>query len=141
MLHKERLLYESFQMGFQIRFCFSSCRLGQWAGCALALSVHDSGTWGGAFLLVFLIFTLSVGMPLLLSEFVIGRSSQRNPIEGFQYLGGKKAYKAFGWLGNIAVFLLLSFYSVIGGWILIGIIIAVGDMLNFVQINDYGAAF
>lgn len=96
---------------------------------------------GGAFLLVFLIMTLFIGMPLLLSEFVIGRSSQRNPIEGFEYLGGKKFYRVFGWLGNIGVFLLLSFYSVIGGWILIYLVVALGDAVNLIQIDNYGAAF
>ncbi|MFP3359377.1 hypothetical protein R0K17_18760, partial [Planococcus sp. SIMBA_143] len=85
--------------------------------------------------------TLFIGMPLLLSEFVIGRSSQRNPIEGFEYLGGKKFYRVFGWLGNIAVFLLLSFYSVIGGWILIYLVVALGDAVNLIQIDNYGAAF
>src|SRR5699024_6768177 len=83
------------------------------AGCAIGLGglgrlpdmTAEHG--GGAFLLVFLILTLFVGMPLLLSEFVIGRASQRNPIEGFEYLGNKKAYRMFGWLGNISVFLLL----------------------------------
>ncbi|GAA3730548.1 sodium-dependent transporter [Salinicoccus jeotgali] len=96
---------------------------------------------GGAFLLVFLLMTLFIGMPLLLSEFVIGRASQRNPIEGFEYLGGKKYYRIFGWLGNIGVFLLLSFYSVIGGWILIYLVIALGESINMIQIDNYGAAF
>ncbi|MFB9860536.1 sodium-dependent transporter [Salinicoccus siamensis] len=96
---------------------------------------------GGAFLLVFLLMTLFIGMPLLLSEFIIGRASQRNPIEGFEYLGGKKSYRIFGWLGNIGVFLLLSFYSVIGGWILIYLVIALGESINLIQIDNYGAAF
>lgn len=96
---------------------------------------------GGAFLLVFLLLTLFVGMPLLLSEFIIGRASQRNPIEGFEYLGGKKAYRIFGWLGNIGVFLLLSFYSVIGGWILIYLVVAFGEAFGLVQFDDYGATF
>lgn len=96
---------------------------------------------GGAFLLVFLIFTLAVGLPLLLSEFVIGRASGRNPIEGFEYLGQKKFYRIFGWIGNIAVIFLLSFYSVIGGWILIYLTIAAGDILGLIQIADYGEAF
>lgn len=96
---------------------------------------------GGAFLFVFLLMTLFIGMPLLLSEFVIGRASQRNPIEGFEYLGGRKYYRIFGWLGNIGVFLLLSFYSVIGGWILIYLVIALGESINVIQIDNYGAAF
>ncbi|GAB3067694.1 sodium-dependent transporter [Salinicoccus sesuvii] len=96
---------------------------------------------GGAFLLVFLLMTLFIGMPLLLAEFVIGRASQKNPIEGFHYLGGKKAYRILGWLGNIGVFLLLSFYSVIGGWILIYLVVAFGEAFGLVQFDNYGATF
>ncbi|MFD2830878.1 sodium-dependent transporter [Corticicoccus populi] len=96
---------------------------------------------GGAFLLVFLIFTLVVGLPLLLSEFVIGRASGRNPIDGFEYLGGKKGYRVLGWVGNIATMFLLSFYSVIGGWILIYLVVAGADLLNIMNISSYGATF
>lgn len=96
---------------------------------------------GGAFLLVFLIFTLVVGLPLLLSEFVIGRAGGRNPIDGFEYLGGKKGYRIFGWIGNIATIFLLSFYSVIGGWIMIYLLIATLDVVGIMNIVDYGATF
>lgn len=96
---------------------------------------------GGAFLLVFLIFTLVVGLPLLLSEFVIGRAGGRNPIDGFEYLGGKKGYRILGWVGNIATIFLLSFYSVIGGWILIYLVVAAGDLLSLMNISDYGSTF
>lgn len=96
---------------------------------------------GGAFLIIFLIFTLIVGLPLLLSEFVIGRASGRNPIDGFEYLGGKKGYRILGWVGNIATIFLLSFYSVIGGWILIYLVVAAGDLLNLMNITNYGETF
>ncbi|MEY8560626.1 sodium-dependent transporter [Jeotgalicoccus halotolerans] len=92
---------------------------------------------GGAFLFVFLLFTVLIGLPLLISEFVIGRASGRNPIDGFEYLSGKKSLRIFGWIGHFGTMLLLSFYSVIGGWILIYLLIALMDLLNLYTVNDY----
>ncbi|CAM4210487.1 sodium-dependent transporter [Jeotgalicoccus halotolerans] len=92
---------------------------------------------GGAFLFVFLLFTILIGLPLLISEFVIGRASGRNPIDGFEYLSGKKSLRIFGWIGHFGTMLLLSFYSVIGGWILIYLLIALIDFLNLYTVNDY----
>jgi len=92
---------------------------------------------GGAFLFVFLLFTILIGLPLLISEFVIGRASGRNPIDGFEYLSGKKSLRIFGWIGHFGTMLLLSFYSVIGGWILIYLLIALMDLLNLYTVNDY----
>lgn len=96
---------------------------------------------GGAFLFVFLLFTILIGLPLLTSEFVIGRASGRNPIDGFEYLSGKKSLRVFGWLGHFGTMLLLSFYSVIGGWILIYVLIALMDLFNIYTVNDYGTMF
>lgn len=94
---------------------------------------------GGAFLFVFLLFTILIGLPLLISEFVIGRASGRNPIDGFEYLSGKKSLRLFGWIGHFGTMLLLSFYSVIGGWILIYLLIAFLDLFNLYTVNDYTA--
>ena len=94
---------------------------------------------GGAFLFVFLLFTILIGLPLLISEFVIGRASGRNPIDGFEYLSGKKNLRLFGWIGHFGTMLLLSFYSVIGGWILIYLLIAMLDLFNLYTVNDYTA--
>ncbi|HBV24227.1 MAG TPA: sodium-dependent transporter [Jeotgalicoccus sp.] len=94
---------------------------------------------GGAFLFVFLVFTILIGLPLLISEFVIGRASGRNPIDGFEYLSGKKSLRIFGWIGHFGTMLLLSFYSVIGGWILIYLLIALLDLFNLYTVNDYTA--
>lgn len=96
---------------------------------------------GGAFLFVFLLFTLLIGLPLLISEFVIGRASGRNPIDGLEYLSGKKSFRLFGWLGHFGTMLLLSFYSVIGGWILIYLLIALADLFNVFTVTDYGEMF
>ena len=96
---------------------------------------------GGAFLVVFLVMTIFIGLPLLLAEFIIGKASKKSPIEGYQLLGGRKIYGLFGHLGNIAVFLLLSFYSVIGGWLLIYFIISLLTLFNLTTISDYDSLF
>lgn len=73
---------------------------------------------GGAFFLLFLVFTLAIGLPLLLGEFVIGRSTQQEAISAYKTLAPGSAWHWIGRLGVATCFLLLSFYSVVGGWIL-----------------------
>ncbi len=73
---------------------------------------------GGAFFLVFLLFTLAVGAPMLLAEFVIGRHSQQNAVSSYESISGNKNWKWLGYLGVLASFIILSFYSVIGGWVI-----------------------
>lgn len=74
---------------------------------------------GGAFLLMFLIFTLLVGLPLLIMEFTVGKMGQTYTTKIYEKLTGKKWINIIGWNGNLAVFILFGFYSVIGGWIII----------------------
>lgn len=72
---------------------------------------------GGAFVLVYLISVVIVGLPLMMSEFIIGRRSQRNAVGAFRVLHRKKSpWMVTGWLGVASGFLILSFYSIIAGW-------------------------
>ncbi|WP_338754308.1 sodium-dependent transporter [Bacillus sp. FJAT-52991] len=73
---------------------------------------------GGAFFLLFLLFTALVGLPLLLGEFVIGRSTQKEAIRAYEHIAPKSFWPVTGYIGVITSFILLSFYSVVGGWIL-----------------------
>ncbi|TKI56034.1 sodium-dependent transporter [Brevibacillus antibioticus] len=73
---------------------------------------------GGAFFLLFIIFTLAIGLPLLLGEFTIGRSTQKEAISAYKTIAPGSPWHWIGRLGVITCFLLLSFYSVVGGWIL-----------------------
>lgn len=80
--------------------------------------VGESG--GAAFVLVYLACVALVGVPILLSEWMIGRRGQKNPIDSMRELA-KQSGKSQGWAlvgisGVLAGFLILSFYSVIGGW-------------------------
>ncbi|MFD1588972.1 sodium-dependent transporter [Halorientalis brevis] len=72
---------------------------------------------GGAFLLLYLLVIVLVGVPGLLGEFVIGRRSNRNPVGAFEQLGGRH-WRALGGVALLASVVVLSFYSVVGGWIL-----------------------
>lgn len=74
---------------------------------------------GGAFFLLFILFSLLIGFPLLLAEFIIGRSTQKEAISAYELLAPNTNWNLIGKLGVFTCFLLLSFYSVIGGWIVI----------------------
>ncbi|MGG1660231.1 sodium-dependent transporter [Brevibacillus sp. NRS-1366] len=73
---------------------------------------------GGAFFLLFLLFTVAIGLPLLLGEFTIGRSTQKEAISAYRTIAPGSLWHWVGRLGVVTCFLLLSFYSVVGGWIL-----------------------
>ncbi|MBT2693653.1 sodium-dependent transporter [Bacillus sp. ISL-55] len=72
---------------------------------------------GGAFFLMFILFSLFIGLPLLLAEFVIGRSTGKEAIRAYLEIAPKSKWYLIGILGVVTSFVLLSFYSVVGGWI------------------------
>ncbi|WP_163832327.1 sodium-dependent transporter [Spartinivicinus ruber] len=77
---------------------------------------------GGAFVLVYLACIAVVGIPIMMSEVLIGRHARRNPIDAMGDLavesGSTRAWSLVGWMGVLAGFFILSFYSVIAGWAL-----------------------
>ncbi|SDX80175.1 sodium-dependent transporter [Halopenitus persicus] len=72
---------------------------------------------GAAFLTVYLLLVVGVGVPGLIGEFVIGRRSNRNPVGAFDELAGRW-FRPLGAVALLASTVILSFYSVVGGWIL-----------------------
>lgn len=117
------------------------------AGSAIGLGAvwkfpYMAGNYGGgAFLFIFIIFTLLVGLPLLLSEFILGRHGKTYSTNIFGKVSGKKSFNIIGWLGNITVFVLFSFYSVIGGWIILYIIRTLLDIVGLTHSHNYGLIF
>lgn len=73
---------------------------------------------GGAFLLVYLLIVLCLGVPVMLSEFVIGRRTQKNPIGAFRMLRPKSAWPILGYMGVACAFIIMAFYSTVAGWTL-----------------------
>ncbi|MBM4310308.1 MAG: sodium-dependent transporter [Deltaproteobacteria bacterium] len=73
---------------------------------------------GGAFLAAYLVSVAILGLPVLIAEIIIGRSAQKNPVGAFRELRASRFWPLVGWLGILAGFIILSYYSVVGGWIL-----------------------
>lgn len=94
------------------------------AGSAIGLGAiwkfpYMAGTNGGSvFILLFILCTIIIGLPILIAEFMIGRRGQKDPITSFKEQAPGKPWYMIGWIGLIACGLILSFYSVVGGWIL-----------------------
>lgn len=96
---------------------------------------------GGVFLLIFLIFTLFIGLPILLAEFVIGRGSQKDAVSAYSFFAPGSNWHLIGILGMITCFILLSFYSVVGGWILLYIGETFAGNLSNLPEQAYGDVF
>ena len=77
---------------------------------------------GGAFVLVYLACVILVGMPVMMSEILIGRRGRRNPVATMKLLGeeegSSKHWQIIGLAGVVAGIFILSYYSVIAGWTL-----------------------
>lgn len=85
---------------------------------------------GGAFLLVYLLIVICLGIPVMLSEFVIGRRTQQNPIGAFRTLRPKSGWPLIGYMGVLCAFIILAFYSTVAGWTLEYIVKAVGNQFH-----------
>lgn len=85
---------------------------------------------GGAFLLVYLLIVLCLGVPVMLSEFVIGRKTQKNPIGAFKMLRPKSAWPLVGYMGVACALVIMAFYSTVAGWTLEYVVKAVGNQFQ-----------
>jgi len=72
---------------------------------------------GAAFVLLYIIFTFAVGVPVLLAEMSIGRSTRLSPIGALRASGGR-TWSFVGWVFVAAGLLILSYYAVIAGWVI-----------------------
>jgi len=77
---------------------------------------------GGAFVLVYLACIAVIGVPIMMAEVMLGRRGRQSPINSMRTLAAEEGRPAswswLGWLGVVAGFLILSYYSVIAGWAL-----------------------
>ncbi len=95
------------------------------AGCAVGLGnvwrfPYITGEYGGAaFVLIYILFLVIFALPILISEFAVGRASQRGFARSFDVLepSGSR-WHAFKWLAIAGNFLLMMFYTVVAGWMI-----------------------
>jgi NSS family neurotransmitter:Na+ symporter len=75
---------------------------------------------GGAFVLIYLVCIAVVGIPIMVSEVLLGRQGRSSPIHTMRKLakaaGRSQRWSVLGWMGVLAGFLILSYYAVIAGW-------------------------
>lgn len=71
---------------------------------------------GAAFVFLYVILTLAIGIPLMLSEFSVGRGSRLSPIGALRKLGGG-GWSLLGFMYVLTGFIILAYYSVIAGWV------------------------
>ena len=71
---------------------------------------------GAAFIIIYIILSFMICLPRVISEFVIGRRSQKNAYAAFRDLSGGSAWRWIGLFTIIVPLIVLSYYSVIGGW-------------------------
>ena len=97
------------------------------AGCAIGLGnvwrfPYIAGNYGGAvFVLIYLMFLLLIGFPVMVAELALGRAAQGDLPVAYRKLSGHKESKFWSVIGNVAFFgnfILLMFYSVVTGWML-----------------------
>ena len=95
---------------------------------------------GGAFLLVFLLFSFTLGVAVLVGETLLGSRSQRGVLGAFHKLVGPN-WRWMGYMGILCGFFIYSFYSVVGGWTVGYAALAVGGELNLSEASTLTALF
>lgn len=90
---------------------------------------------GGAFVLVYAVICIIIGIPLFFMEVSLGRRAQLNPVQGMRSLTKKGSpWVSFGWLGVLSAFLILTYYCQIMGWIVSYFVRMVsGQLMNLDQ--------
>ena len=95
---------------------------------------------GAAFLIIYLALVFTIGLSVMLCEFVIGRAAERNPVGAYAMLKGGH-WKMVGFIGVGAGFIILSFYSVVAGWAIAYIFKSVSGLLATADPAALGALF
>lgn len=127
--------------GFSSRFGIIAAAAGSAVGLGniwkFPYIVGENG--GSAFILVYLLSILAVGIPVLLAEFIIGRRGQANAVRSFKKIAPNTKWSGIGWMGIVAAFMILGFYTVIAGYTIHYFILTVTNSfagMSSAQITD-----
>lgn len=96
---------------------------------------------GGAFLLIYIVCVIVLGMPIMISEFLIGRHSRANTATAYKVLAPGTHWRWVGRMGVFGAFLILSYYAVVAGWTLDYMIQALLNRFNTMARNEGSVAF
>lgn len=80
---------------------------------------YEAGNYGGAFMLCYICFIFLIGIPVIVAEFILGRSGRSNAPATYRHHEPKGSWWHLnGWMGVLGSLMILSFYSVVAGWTL-----------------------
>ncbi|MCR4958184.1 MAG: sodium-dependent transporter [Prevotella sp.] len=85
---------------------------------------------GAAFILIYIICVIVLGIPCMLSEFIIGRRAQANTARAYSLLANGTPWRYIGYFGVFTGFVIVSYYSVVSGWCLQYVTASLGSGLN-----------
>lgn len=85
---------------------------------------------GAAFILLYFACVLLLGIPGMVSEFIIGRHSQSNAARAYHHISGQRLWQLVGYLGILTSVIILGFYAVVAGWCLQYLFASVLGRLN-----------
>ena len=120
------------------------------AGCAVGLGnvwkfPYMCGQYGGAaFILIYLVFLVILGIPVMTCELAVGRASRQSCATSFKVLEKKGANThQFGWFGMIGNYMLMMFYTMVAGWLLYYCFRSLrGDFTSgMLSVDDIGGMF
>lgn len=98
------------------------------------------GEYGGAaFIVTYIAILVLVGFTIMLTELMLGRHSQQGPVGAYRAI--KKRWAWVGAIGILASYLILTYYSVIGGWIIKYIVSALSGNFNTTDVDALGGIF
>ena len=118
------------------------------AGCAVGIGnvwkfPYICGMYGGAaFIVMYLLFLIILGFPILVAEFAVGRGSQLGMGKAFEKLEpkGTKWHK-LKWISIIGCYILMSFYTMVGGWMLYYAYLELTGKLSGLDVDGVANAF
>lgn len=96
---------------------------------------------GGAFLVIYILSLLLLGIPGVIAEFIVGRHSHANAVDSFKKLAPKTKWHWIGYSGVLAGFLIMGYYAVVVGWTLEYLTQAILGNLSGMTVEQYGQVF
>ena len=98
---------------------------------------------GAAFILLYLGCVLVLGIPGMVAEFVVGRSSESNAARAYNKLAGRTPWRVIGYLGVLTSMIILGFYAVVAGWCLQYLFASIAGQINggAEEVKDYFVNF
>jgi len=127
------------QWGSKLGFIFAAAGSAVGLGNLWKFPYLAGQNGGGVFVVIYLGLVLLIGFTLMMAELVLGRNTQLSPVGAFRKIKQKWAW--VGGIGVLASFLIVTYYSVIGGWIIKYIVSALTGAFNTTDLGTLESVF